>query len=348
MIYGLNLHNINLKNEEERKRVHNFLESFGLKLDDDVDYTLVMEIEGEIKATCSKAKNIFKCFAVSDDLRGENVTSTLITSLIDKSFEEGIYHNFIFTKPDKKEVFKSLSFKVLYEAQDAVFLEYGIYDINKSLNKIKEKYNINDSIEKGALVMNCNPFTLGHRYLIEEASKVCKEVIVFIVEEDKSLFPFEFRYNLVKEGTKDLENVEVIPGGEYIISSATFPTYFIREDDTRSRAHGEIDAGIFGKYFGEKFNIKKRFVGEEPYDEVTRAYNEALKSTLPNHGIELVEIRRKEQGGSFISASRVRELIRQDKFEDAKDLIPTVTFEFLNSEKGKEIREKIKNTQSRH
>lgn len=347
-MYGLQLKTVNLKNEEQRLRVHKFLESFGLKLDEDVDYTLIIEVDENIKATCSKAKNIFKCFAVSDDLRGENVTSTLISALVDKLFEEGMYHSFIFTKPDKIKVFTSLNFKPIYEAQDAVFLEYGIYDINKALDKMRKEYELNSDNEKGALVMNCNPFTQGHRYLIEQASKQCKEVIVFIVQEDKSLFPFEERYKLVKEGTKDLANVKVVPGGEYIISSATFPTYFIRQEDVRLKAYAEIDAGIFGKFFGTKFNIKKRFVGEEPYCKVTNTYNETLKEVLPKHGMELIQIKRREYNGSFISASKVRELIKNNDLEEVKNVVPQVTWEFLNSEKGKEIMEKIKESNSPH
>lgn len=347
-MYDLNIRTINIKNEEEKERVHNFLEEFDLKLDNDVDYTLIIEQSGEIKATCSKAKNIFKCFAVSKDLQGENITSKLISALIDKSFEEGIYHNFIFTKPDKEKIFSSLNFKLLYKTNHVAFLEYGIYNIEKALDKISKEYNINNSQEKTALVMNCNPFTLGHRYLIEHASKYSKEVIVFIVEEDKSLFPFETRYNLVKEGTKDLENVKVIPGGEYIISSATFPTYFIREEDILVKAHAEIDAGIFGKYFGKKFNIKKRYVGEEPYCKVTNTYNQVLKNILPKFGIELEEIKRKEIQGDFVSASKVRELIREEKLEEVKSLVPSVTWEFLNSNDGKEIVEKIKQSVSPH
>ncbi|MEW9095632.1 MAG: [citrate (pro-3S)-lyase] ligase [Clostridiaceae bacterium] len=347
-MFGIQVNKINLKDSEERLEVHNFLEEFGLKLDDDVDYTVVVRQEGKVKATCSKAKNIFKCFAVSDDLRGENVTSTLISNLIDKLFEEGIYHSFIFTKPDKVKIFTSLNFKVIYEAEDAVFLEYGLYDINKALDKMVKEHNIDLNTSKGALVMNCNPFTLGHRYLIEQASKACEEVLIFIVEEDKSLFPFKERYSLVKEGTKDLENVKVIPGGEYIISSATFPTYFIRQEDVRLKAYAEIDAGIFGKYFGSKLNIKKRLVGEEPYCNVTNAYNQTLKEVLPKWGMDLEIIKRKEFEGSFISASKVRNYIKEDKIEEAKNMIPEVTWNFLNTEKGKEIVEKIKKSNSPH
>lgn len=52
----------------------------------------------------------------------------------------------------------------------------------------------------GSIVMNCNPFTLGHRYLVEEASRQSDLLYIFVVEEDKSDFPFEDRFNMVKAG----------------------------------------------------------------------------------------------------------------------------------------------------
>lgn len=348
-MYDLKLQKINLKNEEEKNEVYKFLESFGLILDKDVDYTVVFrDGNNVIKATCSKAKNIFKCFAISEDIRGENITSSLISNLVDKLFEEGIYHSFLFTKPDKVKIFTSLNFNLIYKEENAALLEYGIYNINKALDKMIAKYEIDITTEKGTLVMNCNPFTNGHRYLVEEASKKCSEVIVFVVEEDKSLFPFNDRYSMVKEGLSDLKNVKVIPGSEYIISSATFPSYFIRKEDERLKSYENIDCNIFGEYFCKKLNIIKRFVGEEPYCNVTNTYNNTLKEVMPKYGVELVEIERKCYEDNYISASKVREFIKNDQMDQVKNIVPEVTWKFLNSNKGKEIREKIQRSNSPH
>lgn len=348
-MFDLRLQTINLKNEYEKDEVYKFLEKFELTLDRDVDYTIVMrDLDNNIQATCSKAKNVFKCFAVSEDIRGENVTSSLISNLIDKLFEEGIFHSFIFTKPDKVKIFTSLNFKLIFEVKDAALLEYGIYDINKSLDDMALKYGIDAATPKGALVMNCNPFTEGHRYLIEQASRTCEQVLVFIVEEDKSLFSFKYRYSIVKEAVKDLNNVIVIPGGEYIISSATFPSYFIRQEDEKLKAYESIDCGIFGKYFCSKFNIIKRFVGHEPYCDVTNTYNQTLKETMPKYQVELIEIERKKHDGKYISASEVRSLIRDNRIEEVKNIVPKETWEFLNSYAGKEIIERIKKNNSPH
>lgn len=338
---------VNLKDKESRQEVESFLNSFDLILDSDVDYTIVIRNGTRVVATCSKARNVLKCFAVSIELRGEGITSLLISTLIDKLFEQGIYHSFIFTKPDKVHIFSSLNFKLLHSNEDVALLESGIYDINKALEEMKSKYDMSEG-EKSAIVMNCNPFTLGHRYLIEEASKKSKEVLVFIVEEDKSLFPFKTRYELAFKGVEHLKNVKVLPGGEYIISSATFPSYFLRKEGEKLRAYVDLDASIFGKYFCKSFNITKRYVGEEPYCKVTKIYNEALKKLLPIYGVEVHEILRKESLHAAISASRVRALIKEGNNDDLKNLLPEVTLEFLNTSLGREIVEKIKSSDSPH
>lgn len=347
-MYGLQIEEVNLFDKEEVKKVGEFLKDFELNYEQDIDYTLVAKNGEEIVGTCSKAKNILKCFAIAPKLRGEGLTATLITSLINKLFEQGIYHSFIFTKPSNKDIFTSLNYKVLYEAEEAILLESGIYDINSYLDKLIKKENIDVNTSKAALVMNCNPFTEGHKYLIEKASETSEEVLVFMVEEDKSLFPFNTRYQLVKEGVKHLSNVKVIRGGEYIISSATFPSYFLRKEDERLRAYTKIDAGIFGKYFCSKLNIKKRLVGEEPYCNVTNAYNEALKKELIKYGVELIIIERKIKDELAISASRVRNLIKEGSLDKIKLLVPKVTWDFLNTPEGKEIVEKIKQSNSPH
>lgn len=346
-MYGVNPEWVNLKDRAEREEVETFLEGFDLILDHDVDYTIVIRDGASIVATCSKAKNVLKCFAVIEKLQGEGIASILISTLLDKLFSQGICHSFIFTKPSRAHIFSALNFKMIHSNVDVALLENGIYDIDKALEKMKKDYTIGDE-EKAALVMNCNPFTLGHKYLIEEASETNKEVLVFIVEEDQSLFPFKIRYELVCKGISHLKNVKVVPSGEYIISSATFPSYFLKEEGERLRAYVELDASIFGKYFCKRFNITKRYVGEEPYCQVTEAYNQALKKVLPGYGVELHQVERKAFGGVAISASRVRNLIREGDLHDLNNLLPEVTLEFLNTSLGREIVEKVKSSHFPH
>lgn len=348
-MFGLQLEKVNLNNSRDREEVDKFLKKFNLILDKDVDDTIVLRDEQKvIKATCSKAGNVFKCFAVSEELRGENVTGVLITELVNIMFEQGVYQSFIFTKPDKAKVFETLNFSIICETENAVLLEYGISNINKYLSGLVKQYSINTEMKNGALVMNCNPFTLGHRYLIEKASAQCEQILLFIVQEDKSLFPFKDRYSLVKQGVSDLPNVKVIPGGQYIISKATFPSYFIRKEELRTKAYEEIDASIFGRYFCSKLNINKRFVGCEPYCRVTNSYNETLKRILPQYGVNIIEVERSKYKENYMSASMVRQLIREDKLKEAKYLVPEVTWQFLNSKEGEEVLDKIKKSNSPH
>jgi len=350
-MYGVNTEQVNLKNPVESAEVETFLQGFNLSLDHDVDYTIIIRDQtshaASILATCSKAKSVLKCFAVRQDLEGEGITGLLISTLIDELFEEGIYHSFIFTKPAKARIFSALNFKLIHSNVEVALLENGIYDIHQAIEALKSKYSIGEG-KKAALVMNCNPFTLGHYYLIEEAAKHHQQVLVFIVEEDQSLFPFSVRYELVCQGVAHLKNVQVLPSGEYIISSATFPTYFIKEAGERLRAYAELDASIFGKYFCSRLKITKRYLGEEPYCPVTAVYNEELKKVLPTYGVEVREIARKAFGEAPISASRVRKILKEGGFhsQELNQLLPQVTLEFLNSNLGREIVEKLKNSDS--
>lgn len=195
---------------------------------------------------------------------------------------------------------------------------------------------------RAALVMNCNPFTLGHQYLIQQAAAQNEEVLLFVVEEDRSAFPYEVRLELIKAGTAGFSNVHVLPGGSYIISSATFPTYFLKKEDEALDAYTELDAMIFGKYIAPAFQIKKRYVGEEPRDPVTACYNEVLAQILPTMGIEVVCIPRKKLGNEPISASVVRQKIRDQDFEAVERLVPPTTMSFLKSDRAIPIVQRIR------
>lgn len=183
----------------------------------------------------------------------------------------------------------------------------------------------------GAIVMNCNPFTKGHRFLIEYAAKSVDFLYVFVVEEDRSFFKFEDRLEMVRRGTKDLPNVAVIRSGKMILSNITFSAYFTKEEKIayQTKIPPTTDLRIFAQYVAEEFRIMVRFVGEEPNDVVTRQYNECMKEMLPQFGIQVVEIQRKEEDGEVISASRVREYYKANNVEEVEKLVPQTTLEFL-------------------
>lgn len=160
--------------------------------------------------------------------------------------------------------------------------------VNEYVKNVEHQLPDLDRKDVGAIVMNCNPFTLGHQYLIEYASKQVEILIIFVVEENKSYFEFEDRIELVRQGTKHLDNVYVIPSGKMIISTVTFPGYFLKDTPEAVNLDTSMDVSIFGEYIARAFHIKTRFVGEEPFDIVTRNYNESMKRILPQYGIELV------------------------------------------------------------
>lgn len=187
----------------------------------------------------------------------------------------------------------------------------------------------NDAVRAGAIVMNCNPFTLGHRYLIETASKQVDVLYIFVLEEDKSFFKFKDRIELVRQGTRDLGNVVVLPSGRYIVSTDTMPGYFDREKNPYAILDATEDLEIFSKVIAKEFDIKVRFAGEEPIDPYTMQYNEYMRILLPKNGIEFVEISRKECGDSVISASLVRKYLKERNFEKIKELVPDTTYEYL-------------------
>lgn len=185
--------------------------------------------------------------------------------------------------------------------------------------------------KNGCIVMNCNPFTLGHRYLIEYASGQVDNLFIFVVEEDKSKFSFTDRFRLVKEGTAHIPNVTVIPSGKFIVSSMTFKAYFEKGEKQDIVVDTTADLQIFGKYIAPALDISVRFAGEEPLDNITSQYNANMKLLLPTYGIDFVEIPRKEQGSQVISASRVRKLLELKDFDSIAKLVPPTTLNYLKT-----------------
>lgn len=184
----------------------------------------------------------------------------------------------------------------------------------------------------GAIVMNCNPFTYGHRYLIEQALHMVDFLIIFVVQENRSLFNFEERFSMVSDGCADLKNVMVVPSGSFILSQVTFPEYFIKEADADMEENMENDILFFAEEIAPYLNIKYRFVGEEPEDKVTAQYNITMKKTLLRKGIKVIEIPRKKQNGKYISASLVRRCLQNNEMDKLQELVPESTRAILQAE----------------
>lgn len=212
------------------------------------------------------------------------------------------------------------------------------YVQNKYLSQYFADFNWRNYASIGAIVMNCNPFSSGHRYLIEEARKGVEFLIVFVVEEDASLFPFEERFRLVQEGTKDIEGVMVVPSGEFILSKNNVREYFSKEQDEAITHNAEYDIQVFADYIAKPLHITYRFAGEEPEDRVTNIYNSAMENVLPQRGIQFVQIPRKKIQGQIISASKVRKYLGDGEYEKAFMLVPQTTKVYLMNQTGVETK----------
>jgi len=324
-----------------------FLKKFDLEYENDIDYTIAIYDKGKVIATASKAKNLLKCFAILEDYQGQGITNSLVKKIEDRMFMESLYHFFIYTPSCNKDIFTSIGYHEIITSNHISILENGNKTIETYLYELKDKYDLSDN-EKACIVMNANPFTLGHRYLVEEASKENDEVIIFVVSENQSSFPFEVRFQLIVEGVRDLKNVYVVETGPYMISNATFPTYFLKKKSDVVTLQTKIDCEIFLKYYHHIFHITKRYIGNEPYCEVTKTYNEWMHALLPLGGVEVKQITRKQVFEDIISASKVRELIKQDDYEQVKNFVPQSTYAFLISDQAKPIVSKLKQEDKRH
>lgn len=278
-------------------------------------------------------------------------TTTLFKELIEK-YDTSVYYDFPVHvgKKANKEIAKFIFQNCIYDMKKSNIGKIPRVEINDSVEcnvNGNRKTTFSDNIELqeyknflkhnkihempviGSVVMNCNPFTLGHKYLIESACKQVDFLYIFVVEENKSYFPFEDRIDLVKKGVAHLKNVKVIPSGKFIISSLTFSEYFDKANLAGTTIDTSLDVETFAQQIAPCLDITIRFVGEEPLDPITNQYNKSMKEILPKYGIQLKEIPRKESGDSVISASRVRKYIEEKNWNEIKKIVPDTTYDFL-------------------
>lgn len=302
-----------------------FLSRAGLEADESVQRTVLVWDGDELIATGSRQDGLLKCIAVDDSRQGEGLTATVLTNLRQDAFRDGHRHLFLYTKPQNRTAFSSLFFHPVAQTDRVLLMEDkrgGIDSFLDSLSAPCKEGKI------GALVMNCNPFTLGHQYLIEQAASRCDHVYVFVLSEDKSHFSAADRLEMVKLGTAHLKNVTVLPSGPYLISSATFPTYFLKDREGAEQVHCLLDIEIFCNYYAPRLGISRRYVGTEPLSPMTAQYNEALKANLPQRGIAVREIPRLEIGVP-VSASAVREALEKGDDETLRSMLPLTTYNYL-------------------
>ena len=287
--------------------------------------------EGEkLAATASRQGNVLKYIAVASEYQGMDLTSRVLTALRQDAFDKGIEHLFLYTKPHNEAMFAPLFFYPVVQTEDVLLME----NVCGGVEKFLESWSVSHRQGTiGCAVMHCDPFTLGHRYLIETAAKECEWLYVLVLSEEQGMFPAGDRLRLVRSGTADISNVTVLPSGPYLISSATFPDYFLKDRDRQEEVHCQLDIQFFIKYYAPYLGITRRYVGSEPLSVLTAQYNEALKECLPPQGIEVREISRLEQDGIPVSASNVRVLLGAGEKERVRQLVPEATMRYLEQHK---------------
>ena len=389
----MEIQTLNPATPRQRQRIEAFLKRNALRIDDMNYYAAVLDDDGEMIAGGGLKDDVIKCVAVDDAHKGEAIANTLVSHLISHANQEGYGCIKLFTKPKNRQLFESLSFRLLAEAPEAILMETGIGGISntvEALKKIKEesekykeynkeckedskkckedskeckeeeKTNLNTSTPQhlntsylntstpqhlntsylntstpqhltttpprgGVVVMNCNPFTLGHRYLIEQAAKQVERLYVMVVREDCSLFAYTERKAMVEQGVADIENVNVIDGSDYAISRATFPTYFLKRLDDAADTQMLLDLDLFRRHIAPALGATVRFVGTEPTDQLTRRYNQLMHEALK----DVRETARLEKDGNAVSASRVRKAMEEGDMNTIRQLVPPTTLPYI-------------------
>ncbi|MDL2234861.1 [citrate (pro-3S)-lyase] ligase [Christensenellaceae bacterium OttesenSCG-928-L17] len=303
------------------------LSAAGIRLEPGLDYCCGLYDGERLVAAGGYEGATIKCLAVDEAYQGEALMNVLVSHLYTRLRTEGVDDVFVFTKPENVPLFETLHFYTLAKTQHAALLESRKGGIEEYLRTIAQTNTHASST--GCIVMNANPFTLGHRYLVEQARAACETLYVFVVEEEKSLVPFAERFALVQAGTNDMPQVHVVPGGRYIISAQTFPSYFLKDPGGAAEVYAALDAAIFAERIAPALSISARYVGSEPADPLTHLYNETLARVLPAHNIALHVLARMEVGDVPVSASRVRALWKNGDFAGIKPLVPQTTYAYL-------------------
>lgn len=336
----------------QRRRIEQFLGDNGLRLDD-VDYyaALVDDTTDEIVAGGGLKGGVIKCVAVADGHKGEAVANQIVSHLIAHANVDGHQCVKLFTKPQNRQMFESMSFRLLAEAPKAILMETGIGGIRRYSEELEsEKGKVESEKGKvkseksngklhpnntstpqpimppsGIIIMNCNPFTLGHRYLIEQVAQQVQTLYILVVREDCSMFGYDERKAMIVRGVAHINNVVVCNGSEYSISATTFPTYFLKSLSDASDTQMTLDIDLYRRHIAPALGATVRFVGTEPDDPLTRRYNELMKSMLP----DVREVARLEKSGVAVSASRVRKAIVENHLALAARLVPPTTVPYI-------------------
>ncbi|SEJ28654.1 [citrate (pro-3S)-lyase] ligase [Propionispira arboris] len=347
-MFDYNVSKIYLSDKASLQQIDLLLEEEGIHRDKNLDYICgIYDDDMKIIATGSCFGNTLRCLAVSNTHQSEGLLNKMITHLVEFEYARGNCHLFLYTKCNTAKFFDDLGFYEIIRIEDqVVFMENrrnGFADYLHALSDKKQNSLVSEQSKIAAIVLNANPFTLGHLHLVERAASENDILHLFIVSEDASLIPFSIRKKLVIEGTSHLHNIIYHDSGPYIVSNATFPSYFQKDEVAVISSQAELDLEIFKK-ISSVLGIHCRYIGEEPLSQVTGIYNQIMHEKLPQAGIDCIVIPRKKAKGNIISASIVRKALQDDAINVLKNLVPETTWRFFQSKEALPIIHKIKNS----
>jgi [citrate (pro-3S)-lyase] ligase len=320
---------------EETEAAGRLLAGQGLELPERREYGVAAYAGERVAAAGWRGGSTLMGLCVDPAWRGEGVSLRIVDRLIKEAAEHGLGKLFLFTTPKESATFLAMGFRLVASAPEhAALLEWGFPSFEEWLAGMAPSEPAPGPV--GFAALNANPFTLGHRHLLETAAACCATLYVFVVQEDVSAFPFAARLRLAQEGMAHLPACRVLPGGPYVISLHTFPAYF-SEAEEHGAHHAALDLHLFGQRIAPALGVSRRFVGTEPASAVTAAYNEAMRAILPAYGVAVQEVPRLEAGGAIISASRLRAALAAGDMDEALRHAPASTAAFLQSEEGGRI-----------
>lgn len=335
---------VSLSDKRMLAQVDALLVENGITRDANLDYICAMvDEENRVIATGSCFGATLRCFAVSQQHQGEGLLNEVVSHLMEYQMARGYTHLFLYTKIKSAKFFQSLGFYEIARVDGTlVFMENRRNGFPSYLSRLEKTARPGVS---GAIVMNANPFTLGHQYLVETAAGRCDTLHLFLLSEDASLVPFGVRKQLVQAGTAHLKNLVLHDSGPYIISNATFPSYFLKDDSAVIQGHAKLDLTIFVR-IARALGVTVRFVGEEPTSQVTGLYNEIMAAQLPENGIDCVILPRKEALGKAISASTVRAALQAGDWQTLSQLVPQTTLDYFRSSEAEPVLRRIRSAEN--
>lgn len=311
----------------------------GLRGEKAIEDTFGIYESGKLIATGSRFHNILKCIAVDSHYQGTSVFNELISGLHNEVIDNGYDSCYVYTKKSARKAFGYVGFKELEQVDEKLyFMENAVGGFARYLSNLKKCRVKGERI--AAIVMNANPFTRGHLFLVTKACEENDFVHLFVLSEDMSAFSAAVRLRLVKEGTAHLKNVFVHQTSSYMVSAATFPSYFLQEADDVTEIQARLDAKLFKNHIAPALGITVRYAGSEPFSNATNIYNQAMLKEF-GADLQLKVFDRMSVGENIVSASKVRQYLAQGNIEVAAELVPPSTGAFFDTEEGKQTIKKL-------